>query len=88
MSTDVSMVMSMPCTCTIAPLYQVLLQAANADALLDICPALDGFYSIPQETRLLFSAQAAWPGLRVSGLQQMSSLRVERLPSRLEVFEY
>jgi hypothetical protein len=33
MSTDVSMVMSMSCTCTIAPLYQVLRQAANADVL-------------------------------------------------------
>lgn len=68
MSTDVSMVMSMPCTCTIAPLYQVLLQAANADALLDICPALDGFYSIPQETRLLFSAQAGLAGSARFGL--------------------
>jgi glycosyltransferase involved in cell wall biosynthesis len=39
-------------------------------------PALDGFYGIPQETRLLFSALAALPDLRVSGLLQMSTRQV------------
>jgi glycosyltransferase involved in cell wall biosynthesis len=45
--------------------------------LLDMRPALDGFYGIPQETRLLFSALAALPGLRVSGLLQMSTRQVK-----------
>ena len=40
-------------------------------------PALDGFYGIPQETRLLFSALAGAPGLRISGLLQMSTRRVK-----------
>jgi len=50
---------------------------STADVLLDMRPALDGFYGIPQETRLLFSALAALPGLRVSGLLQMSTRQVK-----------
>jgi glycosyltransferase involved in cell wall biosynthesis len=40
--------------------------------LLEMRPALDGFYGIPQETRLLFAALAAVPDFQVSGLLQMS----------------
>ncbi len=50
---------------------------AGVHVLMDMRPALDGFYGIPQETRLLFSALAALPGLRVSGLLQMSTRRVK-----------
>ena len=49
----------------------------HLSVLLDMRPALDGFYGIPQETRLLFSALAALPGLRISGLLQMSTRRVK-----------
>lgn len=45
--------------------------------LLDMRPALDGFYGIPQETRLLFSALAALPDLQVFGLLQMSGRQVK-----------
>jgi glycosyltransferase involved in cell wall biosynthesis len=40
-------------------------------------PALDGFYGIPQETRLLFAALAGLPGVRVEGLLQMSTRPVK-----------
>ncbi len=40
--------------------------------LLETRPALDGFYGIPQETRLLFSALASVPNFQLSGLLQMS----------------
>ncbi|MDY0331655.1 MAG: glycosyltransferase family 1 protein [Thiomonas sp.] len=45
--------------------------------LMDMRPALDGFYGIPQETRLLFAALAALPDLRISGLLQMSTRQVK-----------
>ncbi|MGC9236753.1 MAG: glycosyltransferase family 4 protein [Thiomonas sp.] len=51
--------------------------SAPIEVLLDMRPALDGFYGIPQETRLLFSALAALPDLRVSGLLQMSTRQVK-----------
>jgi glycosyltransferase involved in cell wall biosynthesis len=44
---------------------------------MDMRPALDGFFGIPQETRLLFSALSSLPRLRVSGLLQMSTRRVK-----------
>ena len=40
--------------------------------LMEMRPALDGFYGIPQETRLLFGALATLPALELSGLLQMS----------------
>jgi glycosyltransferase involved in cell wall biosynthesis len=40
--------------------------------LLEMRPALDGFYGIPQETRLLFAALASVPDFQISGLLQMS----------------
>ncbi len=39
---------------------------------MELRPALDGFYGIPQETRLLFSALSRLPAMRLSGLLQMS----------------
>jgi glycosyltransferase involved in cell wall biosynthesis len=45
--------------------------------LLDMRPALDGFYGIPQETRLLFAALAALLEVRVEGLLQMSTRQVK-----------
>lgn len=50
---------------------------AALEVLLDMRPALDGFYGIPQETRLLFAALAAQPGVQVSGLLQMSTRQVK-----------
>lgn len=40
--------------------------------LMDMRPALDRYYGIPQETRLLFSALAVLPSVCLSGLFQMS----------------
>lgn len=40
--------------------------------LLEMRPALDGYYGIPQETRLLFSALSTLPDLSLAGLLQMS----------------
>lgn len=45
--------------------------------LAELRPALDGHFGIPQETRLLFSALAALPGVELQGLLQMST-RVTR----------
>lgn len=39
---------------------------------MELRPALDGYYGIPQETRLLFSALSRIPGIRLAGLLQMS----------------
>lgn len=39
---------------------------------MEMRPALDGFYGIPQETRLLFSALAGLPDLELAGFLQMS----------------
>ena len=50
---------------------------ATLEVLLDMRPALDGFYGIPQETRLLFAALAALPSVQVSGLLQMSTRQVK-----------
>nr|WP_163098085.1 glycosyltransferase family 1 protein [Acidithiobacillus ferrianus]NDU42848.1 glycosyltransferase [Acidithiobacillus ferrianus] len=44
----------------------------NRRVLMEMRPALDGFYGIPQETRLLFGALATLPALELSGLLQMS----------------
>lgn len=41
--------------------------------LMDIRPALDGYYGIPQETRLLFGAIAKLPQIELNGLLQMSN---------------
>ncbi|WMT47183.1 MAG: glycosyltransferase family 1 protein [Acidithiobacillus caldus] len=43
---------------------------------LELRPALDGFYGIPQETRLLFSALASLEHLELSGFLQMSKRRL------------
>jgi glycosyltransferase involved in cell wall biosynthesis len=43
---------------------------------LELRPALDGFYGIPQETRLLFSALAGLDDLELSGFLQMSKRRL------------
>ena len=48
-----------------------------SEILLDMRPALDGFYGIPQETRLLFSALVSVPSMRTSGLLQMSTRQVK-----------
>ncbi len=53
--------------------------AGKAEALsvmLDMRPSLDGYYGIPQETRLLFSSLSSMPDVRLSGLLQMSIRRV------------
>lgn len=39
---------------------------------MELRPALDGYYGIPHETRLLFSALAKLPQIELSGLLQMS----------------
>ena len=44
--------------------------------LMEMRPALDGYYGIPQETRLLFAALASVPGFAVTGLLQMSKKRL------------
>jgi glycosyltransferase involved in cell wall biosynthesis len=44
---------------------------------MELRPALDGFFGIPQETRLLFSALAGLSKLELSGLLQMSTRRVK-----------
>ncbi len=67
---------------TAAAEIQVAQEPANGDrpeveVLMDMRPALDGFYGIPQETRLLFGALARLPGLRVSGLLQMSTRQIK-----------
>jgi len=66
-------------THSVAPLAEAPTPDAQSPvtALMDMRPALDGFYGIPQETRLLFSALAALPDLRVSGLLQMSTRQVK-----------
>lgn len=40
--------------------------------LMEMRPALDGYYGIPQETRLLFAALAGSPQVSLQGLLQMS----------------
>jgi glycosyltransferase involved in cell wall biosynthesis len=66
-------------THSVTPLAEALTPDAQSTVtvLMDMRPALDGFYGIPQETRLLFSALAALPGLRVSGLLQISTRQVK-----------
>ncbi|MBU2785567.1 MAG: glycosyltransferase family 4 protein [Acidithiobacillus ferriphilus] len=44
----------------------------NLRVLMEMRPALDGFYGIPQETRLLYGVLSTLPGLELSGLLQMS----------------
>ena len=63
--------------------------------LLELRTALDGFYGIPQETRLLFSALAREDALTVQGLLQMSTratlggtAEVGLLPVAEEVHQY
>ena len=41
--------------------------------LLELRPTLDGFYGIPHETRLLFSALSKQESIRLKGLLQLSS---------------
>lgn len=43
---------------------------------MELRPALDGFYGIPQETRLLFSALAGLDNLDLAGFLQMSKRRL------------
>lgn len=47
-------------------------EAKNISVWMELRPALDGFYGIPQETRLLFSALAGLSSLKLSGFLQMS----------------
>jgi len=49
---------------------------APISILMEMRPALDGFYGIPQETRLLFSALARLPSIEPTGLLQMSKRSV------------
>ncbi len=62
--------------------YQSVGEAGTAGApaalrvWLELRPALDGFYGIPQETRLLFSALASLEHLELSGFLQMSKRRL------------
>jgi glycosyltransferase involved in cell wall biosynthesis len=44
--------------------------------LMEMRPALDGYYGIPQETRLLFAALASVSGFALTGLLQMSKKRL------------
>ncbi|MHB1660131.1 MAG: hypothetical protein ACYCRF_12665, partial [Acidithiobacillus sp.] len=44
--------------------------------LMEMRPALDGFYGIPQETRLLYGVLSTLPELELSGLLQMSTRSV------------
>lgn len=44
----------------------------NLRVLMEMRPALDGFYGIPQETRLLFGVLSTLPDVELSGLLQMS----------------
>ena len=44
----------------------------NLRVLMEMRPALDGFYGIPQETRLLYGVLSTLPELELSGLLQMS----------------
>ncbi|MBN2855897.1 MAG: glycosyltransferase family 4 protein [Halothiobacillaceae bacterium] len=61
-----------------APPADVLAVAPSAthpaplSILMEMRPALDGFYGIPQETRLLFSALVSQPEFVLAGLLQMS----------------
>lgn len=57
-------------THSVAPMAEAISPDAQSPVtvLMDMRPALDGFYGTPQETRLLFSALAGLPDLRVSGL--------------------
>ncbi len=45
--------------------------------LMELRPALDGFYGIPQETRLLFAALSGLEDLELKGLLQMSKRRTK-----------
>lgn len=47
-------------------------ETAPLSVLMELRPALDGFYGIPQETRLLFSALAGLKSVTLAGLLQMS----------------
>ncbi|MFA7496517.1 MAG: glycosyltransferase family 1 protein [Acidithiobacillus sp.] len=44
----------------------------NLRVVMEMRPALDGFYGIPQETRLLFGVLSTLPDVELSGLLQMS----------------
>lgn len=46
--------------------------APRLSVWMELRPALDGFYGIPQETRLLFSALASLSTVELAGLLQMS----------------
>jgi glycosyltransferase involved in cell wall biosynthesis len=48
------------------------LTSSPINILMEMRPALDGFYGIPQETRLLFSALVSRPEFMLTGLLQMS----------------
>jgi hypothetical protein len=48
----------------------------NLRILMEMRPALDGFYGIPQETRLLYGVLARLPDVELSGLLQMSKRSV------------
>ena len=50
--------------------------ATLPSVLIDMRPALDGYYGIPQETRLLFSSLSAVRRFRLAGLLQLSVRRV------------
>lgn len=48
-------------------------EASSISIWMELRPALDGFYGIPQETRLLFSALASLKSVKLAGLLQLSS---------------
>lgn len=48
----------------------------NLRVLMEMRPALDGFYGIPQETRLLYGVLSTLPDVDLSGLLQMSKRSV------------
>jgi glycosyltransferase involved in cell wall biosynthesis len=54
----------------------------SLSVLLDLRPAFDGFYGIPQETRLMFPLFLGLDGLAVTGLINHPSLVLARGPSR------
>ncbi len=49
---------------------------SQASVLMDMRPSLDGYYGIPQETRLLFNTLSHMACFRLEGLLQMSIRRV------------
>ena len=53
------------------------MKPSDPTVLMELRPALDGFYGIPQETRLLFASLASLGGFRLRGLLQLSTRPVK-----------